>query len=112
MGNMLACQPKRGHSINRHLQKFTRQSSPSHFHTSTLSHPHTHTFSLNERIVVSREDGKAWAIAMGTVTMATDGEIELLLDKLVATVLVSPHPEPKGHYIIIDGFPVYFWLLQ
>ena len=109
MGNMLACQPKRGHSLNRHLQKFTRRCLP---HTSTLSHPHTHTFSLNERIVVSKEDGKAWAIAMGTVTMATDGEIELLQDKLVATVLVSQHPEPKGHNIIIDRFPVYFWLLQ
>ena len=87
MGYMQACQPVRRteHNSNRHLQKFIRHCN----HTPTPSHPHTHTHTLplNERIVVSRQDGSAWAIAMGTVTMATDTEVELLLDKYVYTCM-------------------------
>ena len=83
MGYMLACRPvkKTEDNSNRHSQNFIRRSD----HTSTSPHPHphthTHTLPLNERIIVSQQDGGAWAIAMGTVTMATDTEIELLLDK-------------------------------
>ena len=88
MANMVAHPPqhKRDPSNNRHLQKFTRI--PSHTAPSPPSHPHTLT--LHERIVVSRQDGSAWAVAMGMVTMATDEEVELSLDKLVG-VRISSH---------------------
>ena len=80
MGYMVACQPEqKAEHTNRHSQKFIRHC----HHTSTPAHPHTHTLSLNERIIVSRQDGAAWAIAMGTVAMTNEGEVELLLDKYV-----------------------------
>ena len=76
MGNMVACPPvQKSEHTNHHLQKFIKHRR----HTSTSS-PH-HTLTLNERIVVSRQDGTAWAVAMGTVTIATENEVELLIDK-------------------------------
>ena len=78
MADMRAHSPQQRHSTNRYLQKFTRV--VAHLHSSSNSHPHT--FTLNERVVVSRQDGSAWAIAMGMVTMATDTEVELSLDRL------------------------------
>lgn len=88
MAAMLALPPVKesGASSNRYLQKFTRhQPSPSHSSPSPSSHPHTLT--LNERIVVSRQDGTSWAIAMGMVTMITTNEVELSLDKYEIHVL-------------------------
>ena len=81
MANMLAHPPVRdpASSSNRHLQKFTRQPSSPHSSSSPLSHPHTLT--LNERVVVSRQDGTSWAVAMGIVTVATGSDVELSLDK-------------------------------
>ena len=80
MGNMLACPPEEKIECvsNYHSQKFIKR-----HHTSTPSGPHNHTHTLtpNERIVVSRQDGGAWAIAMGTVARATSDEVELLLDR-------------------------------
>ena len=80
MGNMVACKPQpmtAGNAFTHYQQRFIR--SP-HL---TPSHPHTYTHSLNERVVVSREDGKSWAIAVGNVTLTRESEVELLLDKLV-----------------------------
>ena len=38
--------------------------------------------SVHERVVVSRQDGTGWAIAIGTVSKATSsGEVQLSLDK-------------------------------
>ena len=82
MGNMTARQPQpKTEHTNKHLQKFIKHDHHHHPHTSTSSHPHTHSLSLNERVVVSRQDGSAWAVAMGTVTMTNEREVELLLDK-------------------------------
>ena len=73
MGNMVACQPQqKAEHTNRHSQKFISRC----HHTSTPAHPHT--LSLNERTIVSQQDGAAWAIAMGTVAMTNEGEVELL----------------------------------
>ena len=72
MAGMRAYSPQQRHSTNRYLQKFTQE----------VAHSHPHTFTLNERVVVSRQDGSAWAIAMGMVTMATHAEVELSLDRL------------------------------
>ena len=43
----------------------------------------THGFplSVHERVVVSRQDGTGWAIAIGTVSKATSGKVQLSLDK-------------------------------
>ena len=77
MGNMVACSPvqRSADRTNHHLQKFVKD----RHHTSTSS-PH-HTLTINERIVVSRQDRTAWAVAMGSVTKATENEVELLIDK-------------------------------
>ena len=74
-----ANQNRKQNHTNRHWQKFIRRC----HHTSTPAHPHTHTLSLKKRVIVSRQDGAAWAIAMGTVAMTNEGEVELLLDKYV-----------------------------
>ena len=79
MADMLPHQPVResGSSSNRYLQKFTRESSSS----SSSSSPLPHNLTLNERIVVSHEDGSSWAVAMGIVTTANGNGVELSLDK-------------------------------
>ena len=58
-------------------------------HTYTHTHPHIHSphdlpISVNDRVIVSRQDGARWAVAMATITMATrttTTEVQLLVDK-------------------------------
>ena len=87
MSDLVACVPTRAEN-GRYFQRFikhdedmlsTMHMSPLHTHTPTHS-PH-HIISPHERVIVSRQDGSAWAVAMGTVTKTTNKEIELLLDK-------------------------------
>ena len=70
-------------SRKQNTQIVTRRSLSNTVITPAHPHTHTHTLSLNERVIVSRQDGAAWAIAMGTVAMTNEGEVELLLDKYV-----------------------------
>lgn len=42
---------------------------------------HGSPLSVHDRVVVSRQDGSGWAIAIGTVSKATSGHVQLSLDK-------------------------------
>jgi DNA replication ATP-dependent helicase Dna2 len=87
MADMLACRPQGLPTgpLSRRLQKFVRKRTRHPPHSPHSPHPHhPHTLTPNERMVVSRQDGTAWAVAMGMVTMATDEAVELLIDKPVS----------------------------
>ena len=84
LSDLVACDPIRsenGRIFIKHDEAMisTKHTSPLHTHTPSYS-PH-HIISPHKRVIVSKQDSSAWAVAMGTVTMTTDKEIELLLDK-------------------------------
>ena len=54
--------------------------------------------SINDAVVISRQDGTGWAVAMGTITKPlSNGEIEVLVDKTV--------PSDNGTLYRIDAAP-------
>ena len=62
--------------LKRHTQTFTQTPPSPHSSDSLLS--------VNDGVVISRQDGTGWAVAMGTITKPlSDGEIEVLVDKTV-----------------------------
>ena len=42
---------------------------------------HGPPLSVHDRVVVSKQDGSGWAIAIGTISKATSGQVQLSLDK-------------------------------
>ena len=40
------------------------------------------SLSINDRVIVSRQDGCGWAVAIGNIKMVKDKSVTLLLDKL------------------------------
>ena len=62
--------------LKRHTQTFIQTPPSPHSSDSLLS--------VNDGVVISRQDGTGWAVAMGTITKpVSDGEIEVLVDKTV-----------------------------
>ena len=78
LSDVIASAPIRLQS-GRYSQRFSK--CDDHTHKPHSSHPHTHTLTPHERVAVSRQDGSAWAVAMGTVTAAMGDGMELHLDK-------------------------------
>ena len=75
--------------LSRQIQVFT-QASGTQFGESILT--------INDRVVISRQDGRGWALTKGTITRPIcDGEIEVLVDKAV----------PAGSLYRIDAAPSY-----
>lgn len=74
---MLAQPPTFTKSTGRYLQSFTKKPGLE-VSSSVLS------ISTNDRVVISRQDGTGWAIAMGMVTVVLPGPgVVVLLDKAV-----------------------------
>ena len=76
---MIAHCPTFSKPMDRYLQKFTKQLGsicPSNSVT---------TLSTNDRVIISRQDGSAWALATGVITLIMPGPVvEVSLDKGVA----------------------------
>lgn len=77
--DMLAQPPTFTKSTGRYLQSFTKKPSLAEVSSSVLS------ISTNDRVVISRQNGTGWAIAMGTVTVVLPDPpgVVVLLDKAV-----------------------------
>lgn len=66
-------------SSDRYLQRFRKQACFAGSDNSLLS------LCRNDRVVISHQDGSAWALAMGVITKILPGpEVEVLLDKAVS----------------------------
>ncbi len=63
--------------LNKQMQTFTQ----------TLSSQHSESqLSKNDRVVISKLDGRGWAITLGIIIKPMcDGEVEVLVDKAVPT---------------------------
>lgn len=84
---MVAHPPTFSEATRRYCQSFSRSPDSDPFSS------HAHSLSANDRVIVSRQDGSGWAVAMGTVTaVSAGGQMEVLLDK--------PVPEAAALYRI------------
>ena len=78
---MIAYPPTFSESTARYLQRFTKQPGCAVASSSVLS------LSANDRVIISRQDGNAWALAMGVITGIVQGpEVEVSLDKGVPSL--------------------------
>ena len=76
---MFAHPPTFSKSTDRYLQMFTKQ--PGCCSSGDL----LVSLSTNDRVIISRQDGSAWALAMGVITKVVSGpEVEVSLDKGVS----------------------------
>ena len=75
--DMLAHSPTPSGTMGKCSQYFTKQGASAA--TSTV----TRLISVNDRVIVSRQDATGWALAMGTIACIMPGpEVQVILDKI------------------------------